>query len=187
MLASRWSHKQRLVCDWITGIRLDPSFFETHSLRRTKATPIYRRTGNLRAMQRCWGTRRSKVPCAISGLRSTTLLPYPNRLTSDLSGQSAIALSPSRGIRAVTEPEAAAALFDLRRLGMMVNVCSPSPHSRCPVGLPQEGEGEYRHASRRMAYSTPRRSAEVVRPPAGERNWQYPLWGVLLLRASKAR
>ena|SRR5215831_13337102 len=37
----------RLVWDWIAGIRLDPSFFETHSLRRTKATPIYRRTGNL--------------------------------------------------------------------------------------------------------------------------------------------
>src|SRR5215471_10669887 len=42
----------RLVCDWIAGIRLDPSFFETHSLRRTKATPIYRRTGNLRTVQR---------------------------------------------------------------------------------------------------------------------------------------
>src|SRR5262249_59870316 len=63
----------RLVCDWIAGIRLDPSFFETHSLRRTKATPIYRRTGNLRTVQRRWDTRRLKVPCAISGLRSTRL------------------------------------------------------------------------------------------------------------------
>jgi Phage integrase family len=31
--------------------RLDPSSFGTHSLRRTKATLIYRRTGNLRAVQ----------------------------------------------------------------------------------------------------------------------------------------
>jgi len=30
---------------------LNPSFFGTHSLRRTKATLTYRRTGNLRAMQ----------------------------------------------------------------------------------------------------------------------------------------
>ena len=30
---------------------MDPSVFETHSLRRTKATLIYRRTGNLRAVQ----------------------------------------------------------------------------------------------------------------------------------------
>src|SRR5260370_19691545 len=41
----------RLVGDWIRGIRLDPCMFGTHSLRRTKATLIYRRTGNLRAVQ----------------------------------------------------------------------------------------------------------------------------------------
>jgi integrase len=41
----------RLVSDWIAGIGLDPSFFGTHSLRRTKATLTYRRTGNLRAVQ----------------------------------------------------------------------------------------------------------------------------------------
>jgi integrase len=38
----------RLVGQWIASIGLDPSFFGTHSLRRTKATLIYRRTGNLR-------------------------------------------------------------------------------------------------------------------------------------------
>ena len=41
----------RLVSRWISGIGLDPSFFGTHSLRRTKATLIYRGTGNLRAVQ----------------------------------------------------------------------------------------------------------------------------------------
>jgi integrase len=41
----------RLVGDWIRGIGLDPCQFGTHSLRRTKATLIYRRTGNLRAVQ----------------------------------------------------------------------------------------------------------------------------------------
>jgi integrase len=41
----------RLVGQWIAGIGLDPRFFGTHSLRRTKATLIYRRTGNLRAVQ----------------------------------------------------------------------------------------------------------------------------------------
>jgi hypothetical protein len=30
-----------LVCQWIASIGLDPSFFGTHSLRRTKATLIY--------------------------------------------------------------------------------------------------------------------------------------------------
>ena len=41
----------RLVSEWISGIGLDASQFGTHSLRRTKATLIYRRTGNLRAVQ----------------------------------------------------------------------------------------------------------------------------------------
>jgi integrase len=41
----------RLVSEWIAGIGLDPSLFGTHSLRRTKATLIYKRTGNLRAVQ----------------------------------------------------------------------------------------------------------------------------------------
>ena len=31
------------LAHWIAGIWLDPSFFGTHSLRRTKATLIYRR------------------------------------------------------------------------------------------------------------------------------------------------
>jgi integrase len=41
----------RLVSRWVATIGLDPHFFGTHSLRRTKATLIYRRTGNLRAVQ----------------------------------------------------------------------------------------------------------------------------------------
>ena len=41
----------RLVSSWLTSIGLDPRLFGTHSLRRTKATLIYRRTGNLRAVQ----------------------------------------------------------------------------------------------------------------------------------------
>jgi hypothetical protein len=32
-------------------IGLDPRFYGTHSLRRTKATLIYKKTGNLRAVQ----------------------------------------------------------------------------------------------------------------------------------------
>ena len=41
----------RLVSAWIGSTGLDYSVFGTHSLRRTKATLIYRRTGNLRAVQ----------------------------------------------------------------------------------------------------------------------------------------
>lgn len=41
----------RIVNDWVRGIGLDPAAYGTHSLRRTKATLIYRRTKNLRAVQ----------------------------------------------------------------------------------------------------------------------------------------
>ena len=41
----------RLVGEWVASIGLDPLAFGTHSMRRTKATLIYRRTGNLRAVQ----------------------------------------------------------------------------------------------------------------------------------------
>lgn len=41
----------RLVDEWVAAIGLDPALFGTHSLRRTKASLIYKRTGNLRAVQ----------------------------------------------------------------------------------------------------------------------------------------
>ncbi|WP_050931533.1 tyrosine-type recombinase/integrase [Aestuariivita boseongensis] len=41
----------RLVRDWVSAIGLDPNGYGTHSLRRTKAALIYRKTGNLRAVQ----------------------------------------------------------------------------------------------------------------------------------------
>ena len=41
----------RLVAEWIGSCGLDPINYGTHSLRRTKATMIYKRTGNLRAVQ----------------------------------------------------------------------------------------------------------------------------------------
>lgn len=41
----------RLVDEWVTGVGLMRSEYGTHSLRRTKASIIYRVTGNLRAVQ----------------------------------------------------------------------------------------------------------------------------------------
>ena len=41
----------RIVDRWVREIGLDPGAYGTHSLRRTKASLIYRRTKNLRAVQ----------------------------------------------------------------------------------------------------------------------------------------
>ena len=56
---SRLHHEQhmstrqyaRVVGRWIRSIGLDPAAYGTHSLRRTKAAQIYKKTGNLRAVQ----------------------------------------------------------------------------------------------------------------------------------------
>ena len=41
----------RIVDAWVTAIGLDPTAYGTHTMRRTKASLIYRRTKNLRAVQ----------------------------------------------------------------------------------------------------------------------------------------
>lgn len=41
----------RLVREWVKSIGLEPSSYGTHSMRRTKVSQIYRKTGNLRAVQ----------------------------------------------------------------------------------------------------------------------------------------
>jgi site-specific recombinase XerC len=61
-----------LIAHWIAGIGLDPHVFGTHSLRRTKATLIYRSTGNLRAVQPLLGIRGNREQTSI---RSQSALP----------------------------------------------------------------------------------------------------------------
>ena len=41
----------RILDGWVAELGLDPTSYGTHSMRRTKATLIYRRTKNLRAVQ----------------------------------------------------------------------------------------------------------------------------------------
>ena len=65
----------RLVSEWIASIGLDPRIYSTHSLRRTKVTLIYRRTGNLRAVQLLLGhTKIDYVPCPTMSRRAVTPL-----------------------------------------------------------------------------------------------------------------
>jgi len=45
----------RIVYQWVAAIGLDPTIYGTHTMRRTKATLIYKRTKNLRAVQILFG------------------------------------------------------------------------------------------------------------------------------------
>ncbi len=42
---------QTCLGEWLAGVGLDPTLYGTHSHRCTKATLIYKKTGNLRAVQ----------------------------------------------------------------------------------------------------------------------------------------
>ena len=41
----------RIVRDWVSSIGLEVTTYGTHSMRRTKVTQIYKKTGNLRVVQ----------------------------------------------------------------------------------------------------------------------------------------
>jgi integrase len=41
----------RIVRGWVTSLGLEPNAYSTHSMRRTKVAQIYKKTGNLRAVQ----------------------------------------------------------------------------------------------------------------------------------------
>jgi integrase len=62
----------RIVESWVESIGLDSATYGTHTMRRTKATLIYRGTKNLRAVQLLLGHTK---------LESTQLLRVKERLT----------------------------------------------------------------------------------------------------------
>jgi integrase len=72
----------RLLAEWIAGIGLDPSLFGTHSIRRTKATLIYKRTGNLRAVQLLLGHTKIESTVRYLGGKRLVNPPYLNSIFS---------------------------------------------------------------------------------------------------------
>ena len=70
----------RLVAIWVKSIGLDPALFGTHSLRRTKPTLIYRRTGNLRAVQLLLGHNKIENTVRYLGVEVDDAIAIAERL-----------------------------------------------------------------------------------------------------------
>ena len=51
----------RLMHRWVESIGLESALYGTHSMRRTKAAQIYRKTGNLRAVPGVDGSRSERI------------------------------------------------------------------------------------------------------------------------------
>ena len=90
--ASVWA----LVPDWFTGVGLDAHLYGTHSLRRTKATHIYRRTGNLRAVRLLLGHTKIESTVRYLGIDVDDALP--------VGGGDHIACQPASGEGHEREP-----------------------------------------------------------------------------------
>jgi len=58
----------RILDGWVRGCGLDPAAYGTHSIRRSKATLIYRRTKNLRAVQLLLGHSKIESTCRYLGI-----------------------------------------------------------------------------------------------------------------------
>jgi hypothetical protein len=69
----------RLVARWVSSVGLDPRKFATHSMRRTKATLIYR-TGNLRAVQLLLGHIRIKCTIRYLGVEVDDALEIAEKI-----------------------------------------------------------------------------------------------------------
>ena len=91
----------RIVHGWVDTAGLDSSAYGTHSMRRTKAAQIHKKTGNLRAVQLLLGDRKhSKAQFAVSASRSMRRSPFPSRSSCELitgfEGAGQLRLSRSR-------------------------------------------------------------------------------------------
>ena len=93
----------RLVSEWIGSVGLDARLFGTHSLRRTKATLIYRRTGNLRAVQLLLGHTKIESTVRYLGIEVDDALAIAEQLMSEIAGKRSSARPPESfcGIRRV--------------------------------------------------------------------------------------
>ena len=70
----------RIVKKWVASIGLDPHKYGTHSLRRTKAALIYKKTGNLRAVQLLLGHTKLESTVRYLGIEVDDALQISERV-----------------------------------------------------------------------------------------------------------
>jgi integrase len=70
----------RIVKSWVSMIGLNPETYGTHSMRRTKATIIYRHTKNLRAVQLLLGHTKLESTVRYLGVEVDDVLEIAERI-----------------------------------------------------------------------------------------------------------
>ncbi|UOA33842.1 Tyrosine recombinase XerC (plasmid) [Sulfitobacter sp. DSM 110093] len=77
----------RIVRDWVSSIGLEVTAYGTHSMRRTKVTQIYKKTGNLRAVQLLLGHTKMDSTVRYLGVETHQMRVVKKRLLRFLSEQ----------------------------------------------------------------------------------------------------
>ena len=70
----------RLLKEWVAAIGLEPSAYGTHSMRRTKAAEIYKKAGNLRAVQLLLGHTKMDSTVRYLGIELEDALEISERI-----------------------------------------------------------------------------------------------------------
>jgi len=73
----------RIVHGWVAGAGLDSSAYGTHSMRRTKPAQIYKKTGNLRAVQLLLGHTKLESTVRYLGIEVGTRSASQSRLSCE--------------------------------------------------------------------------------------------------------
>ena len=88
--------------EWVASIGLDPTKFGPHSLRRTKAVLIYRRTGNLRAVQLLLGHSKIESTVRYLGIEVDDAIEIAEKI--DIRRLTQYLNKPTWSAAAVTSP-----------------------------------------------------------------------------------
>jgi hypothetical protein len=95
----------RIVRDWVTSIGLEASAYGTHSMRRKKVTQIYKKTGNLRAVQLLLGHTKMDSTVRYLGVELEDALAIAEAIQIQRHGPS----SPTAQSRTLAPPACIAA------------------------------------------------------------------------------
>jgi Phage integrase family len=89
----------KIVESWVRSIGLDPNGYGTHTMRRTKATLIYRRTKNLRAVQLLLGHTKLESTVRYLGIEVDDALEIAEQTEFDRARVGALSRLPAKGSR----------------------------------------------------------------------------------------
>lgn len=71
---------RKIVKGWVKSLGLDPRFYSTHSLRRTKAAELYRQTHNLKAVSILLGHTDTNVTSRYLGIEQADALDLADKV-----------------------------------------------------------------------------------------------------------